>query len=965
MRSRSVVGLSWLLVVGCGQDLEPEFEFALQGISEPFAQAGGAEVVLEAENFHRQVNSGDSGWQVVEQSGASSTYAVQAASRSNVRFSSNFAESSPRLDFDVHFAVAGNYYLWARMRDPGRSSDTCHVGVDGAASTTSANVDIDVRRQWIWTNQNTSDERVLVHIDSPGLHTVNLWMRERNVLVDKLVLTTDERFDPASQGDGLGPDESPRLPSAPTDAGAADSGTPADAGSPNADAGSDPSDAGGQGDDSAEPHEGYLQSGGLVAFEAELHDGLIAVDGHSWIPTDDPGAVGQAMQAAPDVGRRITSDFIGRSPRLDYNVTFTETGPHYLWIRMRDPGDSADTCHAGFNGAASSVTSNVDIDRASDHTWTNHNTSEARLVIDVPSVGLHQVNLWMREDGSLIDRILLTTDPNYDPSSIANGEGPPASLRGGMGNPAGCGDGMCEGGEDCRSCASDCGMCAPSCGDGTCNENEDCAACSSDCGMCAPSCGDGTCDAGEDCNNCASDCGTCIPSCGDGTCEGSEDCGSCAEDCGMCPPPPTGSLRAFPGAEGFGAQTPGGRGGAVLFVTNTNDSGPGSLREALSASGPRIVVFRTGGTIVLQSGLSIRDPYVTVAGQTAPGGGIAIRNGSSTSTSLRIATHDVVVRGLRIRPGPGGEPDGIYLNGSAYDTVIDHCSVSWAVDENITAAAGAHDITVQWSIVSQGLLEATHGKGKHSMGLMLGSGGDSDTTHNITVHHTLLAHNFRRNPLSQANGVVDFVNNTIYNWGDNSWSGYAGGFSHRSQVNYVGNYIQHGPSSNDEYPVDVYSSAPDVRVFVQGNYSSLYRMSMSDPESNVLEPGDEGALVSSPFGAPAISTQEASVAHEALLQNAGARLPRRDAVDAAVVQSMVDGTALIIDDPSEMGGWPTLASGTAPSDTDNDGMPDAFEQANGLNPNSASDANQTSLSRTFTGVDGYTNIEVYINSLWN
>ena len=429
-------------------------------------------------------------------------------------------------------------------------------------------------------------------------------------------------------------------------------------------------------------------------------------------------------------------------------------------------------------------------------------------------------------------------------------------------------------------------------------------------------------------------------------------------------PMPGAELRAFPGAEGFGSLTAGGRGGDVYIVTNTNNDGPGSLREAVSASGPRIVVFETGGTISLESGLRIGNPNITIAGQTAPGGGIAIRNGDHTGTSLRIATSDVVIRGLRIRPGPGGEPDGIYMDGRAHDIIIDHTSVSWAVDENITAATGAHDISIQWSIISQGLLNATHHKGNHSMGLMFGSGSNDDDTHNISTHHNLLAHNFRRNPLCQINGTIDFVNNTIYNWGDDSWSGFAGYFDNGAHINYIGNFILHGPSSNDAYAMRIHTGDGDIWAYVAGNISSLHRMSLSDPEHNVVSDRSRDRLVDTPFDVVPVGIDDATAAHMDVLAQAGAILPQRDSVDTTVVRSVTEGTAHIIDDPSEMGGWPELSAGTAPADSDSDGMPDAFESANGLNPNDASDANGTGLSETFTGVAGYTNIEVYINGLY-
>jgi pectate lyase len=502
----------------------------------------------------------------------------------------------------------------------------------------------------------------------------------------------------------------------------------------------------------------------------------------------------------------------------------------------------------------------------------------------------------------------------------------------------------------------------PGCGDGTCAADESCTSCSTDCGICEGSCGDGDCDDSEDCSTCAADCGDCPTGCGDGDCAGTETCSMCPADCGLCP---ASDLRAFPTAEGFAAHTPGGRDPStqILFVTNTNDGGDGSLRAALEASGPRIVIFKTGGTIELESSIEIRDPYLTLAGQTAPGGGIAIRNGSSDGSVLKLKAHDLIIRGIRVRPGPGGEPDGIWIDGSTngHDIIIDHTSVSWAVDEDLSVTVGAYNVTVQWSVIAEGLRDSTHSNGFHSRGLLIGS-SDSDTTTGVSVHHNLLAHNRRRMPFIQGNGVVDFVNNTIYDWGnDDSPMSYAGRINNDTEVNYAGNHVAAGPSSNDAYPIESTAGAP--AIFVEGNFSAEYRTSDSDPEEQVVTPGDRDFIVGSRFDTPAVGSQSAAVARNLVLVHAGAIMPARDAADSRIVDDVINGTGSIIDDPSDVGGWPTLDQGTPPQDTDNDGMPDAFETANALDPNAPGDALGTDLSMAFTGVDGYLNIEVYINSL--
>ena len=230
-------------------------------------------------------------------------------------------------------------------------------------------------------------------------------------------------------------------------------------------------------------------------------------------------------------------------------------------------------------------------------------------------------------------------------------------------------------------------------------------------------------------------------------------------------------IPAFPGAEGAGALTPGGRGGQVIEVTNLNNSGPGSLRTAIKAAGPRIIVFRVGGTIELKDDLTIREPYVTIAGQTAPGDGIALKN-----YTLRISTHDVIVRYIRVRPGEGGDNAGNLVDGieilnkpdnaketdkMAHNIIIDHTSVSWAIDENVSVwnmrpdLSKIENVTIQWSIISEGLSHSRHPEDEHSKGLLVGS----NNTH-ISIHHNLLIHNRKRNPV--LHGVrIDMINNVI------------------------------------------------------------------------------------------------------------------------------------------------------------------------------------------------------------
>jgi hypothetical protein len=434
-------------------------------------------------------------------------------------------------------------------------------------------------------------------------------------------------------------------------------------------------------------------------------------------------------------------------------------------------------------------------------------------------------------------------------------------------------------------------------------------------------------------------------------------------------PPVCAPLKAFCGAEGFGAESVGGRGGAVLHVTNLNDSGPGSLREALTATGPRIVVFDTGGTINLLSEIQIHNPFLTLAGQTAPGGGIAIKaDASYDQSALAIETHDVIIRGIRIRPDAttaGAENRrGLEINTGpgnnvAYNVIVDHSSISWGQDDNVIVIDGAHDVTISWSFITEALSQANHPEGEHSRGLNISvkhSEAMGPLTQKVSVHHNLLAHNVARNPEIDAADAVDVVNNIIYHWGDGAVQA-ADQLGTTTPVNAVGNYFKKGPTQSLGYEIKGgETGAPsNPHFYVQGNIGP-HRPDDTLPEAEILDPLWRHVLVGSPFPAPAVTTTSATQALTDVLGCAGAIEPSRDSVDSRVVTEVQSGGGQFVNDPADVGGWPTLDSGTPPADTDNDGMPDSYENTNGLDPvvdDSARDANG----------DGYTNIEEYINSL--
>ncbi|MHC4444463.1 MAG: thrombospondin type 3 repeat-containing protein [Planctomycetota bacterium] len=420
-------------------------------------------------------------------------------------------------------------------------------------------------------------------------------------------------------------------------------------------------------------------------------------------------------------------------------------------------------------------------------------------------------------------------------------------------------------------------------------------------------------------------------------------------------------LPAFPGAEGFGSSTPGGRGGQVFVVTNLNNSGPGSFREACEAAVPRVVVFAVGGEILLSRAIIVLNPYITIAGQTAPGGGITIRNdGTSEEDTLIFQTHDVIIRYIRSRPGPSDDEttgcDALSFETGTYNAIADHCSLSWDVDETFELWPDPHDITLQWSIVSESLHCSSHTLGCHSKGVLLGTEG----AHNISVHHCLLAHHDERNPRVGNSGLVDFVNNVVYN--PDAMCHLTNQFC-TQPINYVGNYVKRGPDSKligpdgrERYEIFAWDTGLGFSIYVQGNIGP-HRPDHTYPEDVVVDTDDRFWVTSTRHNAPSVTTYDAFEAYDRVLGEAGTIRPYRDPVDSRIVTEVIDGTGHIIDDPSEVGGYPTLPPGTPRTDTDGDGMPDDWETSHNLNPNDPADA-----SGDRDG-DGYTNVEEWFNGL--
>lgn len=464
---------------------------------------------------------------------------------------------------------------------------------------------------------------------------------------------------------------------------------------------------------------------------------------------------------------------------------------------------------------------------------------------------------------------------------------------------------------------------------------------------------------------------------------------------------PQAKIPAFPGAQGGGMYSFGGRGGKVFVVTNLNDSGPGSFREACEAGGPRIVVFNVAGIIRLKERIRIRAPYITIAGNTAPGDGMCI-----AGDTVELETHDVVIRHMRFRRGEtwvGDRNDSIGGNPIG-NIMIDHVSASWGLDENMSmyrhmyarqeggpaAKLPTVNITIQNSIFSECLNTFNHSFGSTIGGL------------NSTFHHNLWACNAGRNPSVGMIGDFTFVNNVLFNWVHRT----VDGGDHRSQFNIINNYLRPGPATPRDNPVAWRFLKPESersrtvvdnfgQAYVSGNIAEGNERATKDNWDGGVQPESQAPVGTvlpkirrdTPFPHAPLTIHSAEEAFEFVLANAGATLPRRDAVDERIVRSVRTGevsvkvdadireklggvgysdevikriVALIpkgiITHPSQVGGYPEY-KGEPYKDSDSDGMPDDWELKHGLNPNRAEDA-----SEDLNG-DGYTNIEDFINGL--
>ena len=477
---------------------------------------------------------------------------------------------------------------------------------------------------------------------------------------------------------------------------------------------------------------------------------------------------------------------------------------------------------------------------------------------------------------------------------------------------------------------------------------------------------------------------------------------------------PQAKIPAFPGAWGGGMYSFGGRGGRVLVVTNLNDSGPGSFREACEQGGPRIVVFNVAGIIRIKAPVSIRAPYITIAGNTAPGDGVCI-----AGNTVELNTHDVVVRHMRFRRGrtDAADRDDSFGGNPVGNIMIDHVSASWSLDENISMYRHMYqppeggkelklptvNVTIQNSISSESLNIFHHAFGSTIGGL------------NSTFHHNLWACNTGRNPSVGMYGDFTFVNNVLFNYRHRT----VDGGDHKSLYNIINNYFKPGPgTSQDEVrhrllkpesersktAIDHFGKAYVSGNVVEGNervtsdnwdggvqpdFRTVTKLMSEGKESEAMVKRREllaAIRVSEPFPHAPLKISSAADALKHVLAHCGANLPRRDAVDARVLRMLATGEVPAIQiakgsqeksafygyqqkwtdelaeqvpkgyitDPVEVGGWPEY-NGVPYADGDRDGLPDDFEKAHGLNPADASDGSAD------TDNDGYGNIEEFIN----
>ena len=438
------------------------------------------------------------------------------------------------------------------------------------------------------------------------------------------------------------------------------------------------------------------------------------------------------------------------------------------------------------------------------------------------------------------------------------------------------------------------------------------------------------------------------------------------------------NVLSFPGAEGFGRYTTGGRGGKAYFVDKlTDDGSEGTLRYALEQKGARYIVFKTGGTIYLESPLKIKEGNVTIAGQTAPGDGITVANYETF-----VGADNVIIRYMRFRMGDQKNFEGDALGARFIkNLMIDHCSMSWSTDETVSIYNNKNT-TLQWCVIAESLRNSVHQKGAHGYGGIAGG-------KRVSFHHNIYAHHDSRNPrLGEYAGskfaltdLTDFRNNVIYNWGHNNIYGGEG-----MNVNIVNNYYKLGPATMTKQRIAAIdkNENPEAEVYnIWGKYYINGNVIEGNPEIskdnwpkgvfaqikptyNLTEKDKNALKINEPHDIQNnVKTDAPKDAYDKIVQIGGASLVR-DVIDLHVLKDVEDGNFTykgskgssngIIDSQKDVSGFPDLKPGTSLPDSDNDGMPDEWEIKNNLNPK-VTNANGRDLDKN------YDNIEVYFNDI--
>ncbi|WP_291857901.1 pectate lyase [Marinilabilia sp.] len=430
--------------------------------------------------------------------------------------------------------------------------------------------------------------------------------------------------------------------------------------------------------------------------------------------------------------------------------------------------------------------------------------------------------------------------------------------------------------------------------------------------------------------------------------------------------------KAFPSAEGYGRFTRGGREGRAIYVTSLDDSSaPGTLRYALEvATGPRTVLFKVSGIIELDTWVKIKDPYITIAGQSAPGSGITLKN-----SGIQIETHDVIIRHIRIRPGddqngtPPTDRDAlfIYKDRNCHNIMLDHVSFTWGIDENVSFSTGTNNLTMQNCIVAEALSNSLHEEGEHSKGLLMLNDLD-----NISIVNNLFAHNYGRNPLISSNTRnVHVVNNLIYNWGPMrpGYGTHTQIFKDQIPINdavIYGNMYRKGRVSSDVplyrtgnwYLVDGSTFFIDQNYLDDGgNINPLKKVSTSFLDNPDFFAGFMMTKAPAGWESEYSNIKSISEVEGYVLNNVGTRVPIVDDVDGRIINETRTHSGDFVDSPRDRGGYPSQFQGTVPADSDGDGIPDKWEISKDLNPDSSNDAVAYTLSPY------YTNLEMYLNEL--